>query len=126
MEQKTKKKSNKTTESAENVRRDLREDAKIIDEMGESTETFYNEETPVEETPLEETPVEETTTNKKGVVVCEKLNVRAIPNLKGAIIGVVKKGTKLDILLTESTETFYSVFCEYGAGFCVKEYIKLI
>lgn len=61
---------------------------------------------------------------------CEKLNVRSKPNIKSDIICVIKKGDKIIIAESGSTNDFYEVHSveseEVGFhGFCMKEFITV-
>jgi uncharacterized protein YgiM (DUF1202 family) len=68
-----------------------------------------------------------TMTNPIGVVVnCEKLNVRQNSSVKSASLGVISKGTEVEIFEDSSTEDFYSVLTPEGFnGYCMKKYISV-
>lgn len=89
------------------------------------------EETPAVEAEVAETVVEEapqvTMSNPIGVVVnCEKLNVRKNSSVKSESIGVIVKGTEVEIFEDSSTNDFYSVVTPEGLnGYCMKKYISV-
>ena len=66
-------------------------------------------------------------TNLIGVVVnCERLNVRQNSNIKSTSIGIITKGTEVEIFEESSTEDFYSVVTPDGLnGYCMKQYISV-
>ena len=62
--------------------------------------------------------------NKIGVVNCQNLNVRKEPTTDSAILRIIPKDTKVEILSDEN-ETWYKVrIGDIGTGFCMKEFIR--
>ena len=61
-----------------------------------------------------------------GVVKCGLLNVRKKPSIGSDIVDVLKRGNKVRINKTDSTDAFYRIHREGIEGYCVKEYIEEI
>lgn len=57
---------------------------------------------------------------------CSSLRVRSAPNLKSQELGLLKKGTTINISITKSTDNFYSVSYKGGEGFCLKTFIDIV
>ena len=72
----------------------------------------------------EETTEPKAPSNKKGVVICQNLNMRKAPTLGSAILRIIPKDTKVEIL-SDANETWYKVrIDDIGTGFCMKEFIR--
>lgn len=61
------------------------------------------------------------------VVNCERLNIRAEPNLDAEIICVINASSEVVINNEESTNKYYKVYTVSGIeGFCMKDYIEIV
>ena len=59
-----------------------------------------------------------------GVVTCEKLNIRKVPN--GAKVCEVVKGTEMMIDESNSTHDWYAISTVSGIeGFCMKKFVSI-
>lgn len=93
---------------------------------------IVSEEVEVEEPLKEDAPQEDAPpvnkTIKKGVVLnCSYLRIRANPNLNGKEIGLLPKNEIVQIIVEDSTKSFYAVELKpNGIGFCMKTFIDLI
>lgn len=90
------------------------------------------EEVTVDAEPIVEEPVLEVKVVYGTVVDCEKLNVRSKPSIKGDIICVITKDTKVVVAESGSTKDFYEVHSIDDAnvtvgfhGWCMKKYISV-
>lgn len=76
-------------------------------------------------TVTEETTEPKAPFNKKGVVICQSLNMRKAPTLDSAILRILTKDTEIKIL-DDVDDAWYKVRTGKGTiGFCMKEFIKL-
>lgn len=58
------------------------------------------------------------------VVNCDRLNVRALPQPAADILGVVTRGTRLEVL--DQTQEWYQVKSVYGDGYVMKKFTEVI
>ena len=73
----------------------------------------------------EETTESKAPSNKKGVVICQNLNMRKAPTLGSSILQILTKDTKIEII-DNADDAWYKVRTSKGTiGFCMKEFIKL-
>ena len=61
----------------------------------------------------------------RGIVTCDKLNVRKEANKSADIITVVPKDLVLTILDTNISEDFYKVLIGDVEGYCMKQFITI-
>lgn len=89
--------------------------AEVESIIAESTEVVENE-----------PEIQVTCSNPIGVVVnCEKLNVRKNSSVKADILGVIAKGTEVEIFEDSSTKDFYSIATPKYNGYVMKKYISI-
>lgn len=61
------------------------------------------------------------------VVGCERLNVRAEPNIDSEVICVISQGTEIMLDNENSSEEFFKVYTPAGLeGFCMKDFISVL
>lgn len=73
----------------------------------------------------EETTEPKAPSNKKGVVICQNLNMRKAPTLGSAILRILTKDTKIEIL-DDTIDGWYKIEAEgIGIGFCMSKYINV-
>lgn len=60
----------------------------------------------------------------EAVVNCDRLNVRALPQPAAEILGVVTRGTRLEVL--DQTQEWYQVKSVYGDGYVMKKFTEVI
>lgn len=81
--------------------------------------------------PLDQTPNDTSNSSpsqlKKiyGFVKCDLLNVRKKASIGSDIVDVLKRGNKVAIDKSKSTDAFYKVYRDGIEGFCMKEYIEV-
>lgn len=61
----------------------------------------------------------------RGIVTCDKLNVRKEANKSADIITVIPKDLVLTILDTDTSEDFYKVLIGDVEGYCMKQFITI-
>ena len=116
---------------ANSTKKDTKEvlEEKIVEEV-EEKEVVDEELPPHVDVKPDPVPKSKTLGTTTGVVVnCNALRLREGANIKTRALTNIPVGTKVEINLDNSTESFYEVTYKDGAnlliGFCVKQYIKV-
>jgi len=62
---------------------------------------------------------------KTAKVICERLNVRKVPSMKGDILEVISKGTTITLGNSKSDSDWVKVTLDTGVhGFVMKKFVK--
>lgn len=106
--------------------RGKRKETKLVDEVMDVMENTEDEAMDVTENTVDEKPVLKAPSLKKGMVICQNLNVRKAPTTESEILRIIPKDTKVKIL-EDVNETWYKVrIPEIETGFCMKEFISIV
>lgn len=113
---------NQTIQSEEKeIEENINENNEIIDNVEiENTDV-------INECPVEILETESITTNIKAIVTdCEKLNVRANPDINSNVLRIINNGDKLDIIDLNENSEFYKILIDDVEGYCMKKFITTI
>lgn len=124
-------KKSKKNEEAKNMNENIEniEEQEINDEMvegdlGDSEELNEQPEEVVEEIieePVEEIVEEETC--QMGVVIAERLNVRANPFKDADVLFVINKGQ--EVIIDGEDGDFFKVVVDGNVGYCIKNFVAI-
>lgn len=105
----------------------------VVEPVVEDIPTVEVEQEPkIEEPKIEEPKIEEPKIEEPKLIIgvvtdCLKLNVRARPDAKAMILGVITAATELIITEEEPAKDFYKICTSAGLeGYCMKKFVTIM